>query len=68
MTPDLARRLCRSLAIHAIETELSLQYMEPYPEELAEEVEAAKALIREAGFDIDELYPVGERPLTVEAE
>ena len=68
MSPDLAKRLCRSLAIHAIETELSLQYMEPYPEELAAEVRTAKELIREAGFDIDELYPVSERPLTDDAK
>ncbi len=67
MSPDLARRLCRSLAIHAIETELSLQYMEPYPEELAEELRTAKELIVEAGFDIDELYPPNERPFTSEA-
>lgn len=64
---DLIERLCRSLAFHLIESELTLQHAEGSIESWQEECDQARALIAEAGFDIDELYPVEDRP-TAESE
>lgn len=63
--PDLLERLCRSLAFHLVETELTLQHTEGDDLSLWEdECTQARSLITEAGFDIDALYPVEERPTT----
>jgi hypothetical protein len=62
----IVERLCRSLAFHLVESELTLQHA--CGEDLSiwtKEVAAAKALITEAGFDIDVLYPVEDRPTLV---
>jgi hypothetical protein len=59
---DLVERLCRSLAHHLVESELTLQFCEGDIAPWIEEVAAAKALIVEAGFDIDVLYPPEDRP------
>jgi hypothetical protein len=61
---DLIERLCRSLAFHLVESELTLQHASG--EDLsfwAAEVAKAKALIIEAGFEMDALYPVEDRPV-----
>ena len=61
---SLIERLCRSLAFHMVESELTLQHAEG--EDLSywvNEVAAAKALIAEAGFDLDVLYPIEDRPV-----
>lgn len=65
---DLIERLCRSLAFHLWETALTARYMEPLPppDYLAKIVEA-KALIAEAGFAFDALYPEAERTVASEA-
>ena len=60
--PPLVERLCRCLAVHVIETEGQMQFMDSVPEDLAAEVANARALIAEAGFDLDVLYPESERP------
>lgn len=59
---DLIERLCRSLAVHLIESELTLQHAEGDIEDWREECVLARTLIREAGFDIDALYPIEDRP------
>jgi hypothetical protein len=59
---DLIERLCRSLAFHAIESELTLQFSDGDTSPWAGEVAKAKALIAEAGFDLDVLYPLEDRP------
>lgn len=59
---DLIERLCRSLAFHLVESELTLSHAEGDLEEWREECTTARALIVEAGFDIDQLYPVLDRP------
>ena len=63
-TPDtpLVERLCRSLAVHVVETEGSLEFMDPMPTDIVAEADNARALIAEAGFDIDLLYPLEDRP------
>lgn len=68
MTRDLSERLCRSLASHLVETELTLQFMEGDISEYRDEVESAKALIAEAVFDLDELYPPEDRPMAISAQ
>jgi hypothetical protein len=60
---DLIERLCRSLAFHLVESELTLSFAEGDLTSWRQETETARALIAEAGFDIDELYPVDERPV-----
>ena len=64
---ELLARICKCLAFHAVETELTFQFMMPQASEIAEKIEEAKALIAEAGLDFDVLYPVTERPIAVEA-
>ena len=62
---DLIERLCRSLAFHLVESELTLSHSEG--EDLSywqDECTKAKALIAEAGFDMDVLYPILDRPTT----
>lgn len=63
-TPEtpLLERLCRSLAFHVVETEGTMQFMDPPPDLIAEAAQA-RALIAEAGFDIDVLYPLEDRPV-----
>jgi hypothetical protein len=58
----LIERLCRNLAFHLIESELTLSQAEGAVDEWQAECEAGRALIAEAGFDIDELYPSQDRP------
>ena len=59
---DLIERLCHSLAFHLIESELTLKFSEGNTSEWVAEVAKARALIAEAGFDIDDLYPPDDRP------
>ena len=59
---DLIERLCHSLAFHVVESELTLEHSEGFIEEWADECRMARALISEAGFDIDKLYPILDRP------
>lgn len=68
MSNTLTERLCRSLAFHVVETELTLQFMDGDATEHRREVDTAKALIAEAGFDLDDLYPPEDRPLAVSAQ
>lgn len=58
--PDLLERLCRSLAHHLVE--LTLHFCTGDVGPWVEEVANAKALIAEAGFDLDVLYPPEDRP------
>lgn len=63
---ELLARICKCLAFHAVETELTFQFMTPQAPEIAKKIEEAKALIAEAGLDFNKLYPVAERPTAVE--
>lgn len=65
---DLIERLCRSLAFHLVESELTLQHAEGETDPWADECRRARALIAEAGFDIDQLYPVIDRPTSGEPQ
>jgi hypothetical protein len=68
-SPPLVERLCQSLAFHLIESELTLSHAEG--EDLSywtEECSKARALIKEAGFDIDVLYPILDRPTCTEPQ
>lgn len=65
---DLIKRLCRSLAHHLVESELTLQFSEGDTTPWKQEVANAKALIAEAGFDLDVLYPPEDRPTASEAD
>lgn len=67
MANSLIEKLCRALAFHVVEIELTFQIMEPQPPEYAEKIAEAKALIAEAGYDLDVLYPVADRPVVAEA-
>lgn len=60
---NLIERLCRSLAYHLVETEITLRFAEGETEEWVDEIAHAKALIAEAGYDLDEIYPPHERPI-----
>lgn len=60
---DLIERLCRSLAFHVVESENTASMAEGEENPWAEEIVNARALIAEAGFDIDVLYQVGDRPI-----
>lgn len=60
--PDLIERLCRALAFHTIESEVTLSHAEGELDEWAGECQTARALISEAGLDIDQLYPIKDRP------
>jgi len=64
---DLVERLCRSLAFHLIESELTLSHAEGDMDDWREECLKARALIAEAGFDIDQLYPILDRPTSGDA-
>lgn len=64
----LIERLCRSLAFHLIESELTLRHSEGELDEWSNECQRARSLITEAGFDIDELYPVLDRPTSQEPQ
>lgn len=64
----LIEKLCRSLAFHVVETELTLSMSQGAPPEYQEAIDTAKALIEEAGFDIDVLYPPEDRTVIVEFE
>ena len=63
---DLIERLCRSLACHVVENELTWSVTEPPSEVLGEQISEARALIEEAGYDFDELYPAEHRPTAYE--
>lgn len=67
ITPSLIERLCQSLAFHVVESELTISNSEgPGISDWAEECSSARALIKEAGFDIDVLYPILDRPTSSE--
>jgi hypothetical protein len=67
--PDLIQRLCRSLAFHLVESELTASMVEGEADpSWAEEIAEARGLIVEAGFDIDVLYPVEDRPTATPAD
>lgn len=69
MDRDFLERLCRCLAISTVEVEITLKHMVPEPcEELVEVAAMSRALIAEAGFDFDTLYPVADHPVTQEQE
>lgn len=65
--PSLIERLCRSLAFHLVESEVTIRFSEGDVSDWQAEVDRAKALIAEAGFDLDELYPPRDRPNAQEA-
>jgi hypothetical protein len=65
---ELLARLCKSLAYHAVETELTFQFMTPQEPEIADKIAEARALVAEAGFDFDVIYPVNDRPTAILAE
>ncbi|MCS4088750.1 hypothetical protein [Rhizobium sp. BK176] len=64
----LLERLCKSLAYHVVETEITFQFMTPQEPEIADRIAEAKALVAEAGFDFDVIYPLADRPAAVLAE
>jgi hypothetical protein len=65
---ELLTRLCKCLAYHAVETELTFQFMTQKEPEIADKIAQAKALVAEAGFDFDVIYPVKDRPTAVLSE
>jgi hypothetical protein len=65
---DLIERLCRSLAFHVVESEITLQFSEGDTVLWKQEVTKARALIAEAGFDFDTLYPPEDRPTATEKQ
>ncbi len=64
---DLIRRLCQSLAFHLIESEITFHFAEGETAPWLAEISNAKALISEAGFDLDVIYPIADRPIAEEA-
>jgi hypothetical protein len=62
----LVERLCRCLAFHCVESENTLGVMEVQAEDMKAAVASARALVAEAGFDFDALYPVADRPVVSE--
>lgn len=68
MQTSLIERLCRSLAFHLIESELTLSHAEGDLSEWADECSKARAIIKEAGFDIDVIYPILDRPTCTEPQ
>ena len=60
---DLLESLCRSLAFHVVETELTIQFCDGDVSEIADEIAKAKSLIAQAGFSLDVLYPPEDRPV-----
>lgn len=67
-SPSLVERLCQSLAFHLIESELTILHAEGDLSEWRDECNQARALIKEAGFDIDVLYPILDRPTSSEPQ
>lgn len=65
---DLIERLCRSLAAHLVESELTLSHSEGDLTVWRQQCTDARALIAEAGFDIDALYPLEDRPVSTGSE
>lgn len=65
---DLIERLCRSLAFHVVESEITSSFAEGETDPWADEITKARALIAEAGFDFDDLYPVEDRPTAMSAQ
>jgi hypothetical protein len=61
-SPIFLEELCRCLAFHAVESENTSKFMTPVAVDVERQVAEAKRLIAEAGFDIDKLYPVSDRP------
>lgn len=59
---SLTERLCRALAVMTIEAEMRLQFMDEEDPTLIHEIQAARDLIAEAGYDFDTIYPPDERP------
>lgn len=57
--------LCRCLAYHTVDSEITLSMMDPPDEGMADEIGRARALIAAAGFEFDVLYPVADRPVVV---
>src|ERR1700733_10997474 len=53
----LIERLCKNLAFHLIESEITLSLAEGAIEDWRDACNEARDLIKEAGFDIDALYP-----------
>jgi hypothetical protein len=64
-TDELLTRMCKCLAFHAVETELTFQFMTPKDPGMAARSEEAKALVAEAGLDLYALYPGADRPTAV---
>lgn len=62
-SPDLIERLCRSLAFHLVESENTASIAQGEDNPWADEIAKARGLIAEAGFDIDDIYPVADRPV-----
>lgn len=59
---DLIRRLCKSLAYHTWETEAASKMIVGGPDaEIMAPIHEARALIKEAGFEFDELLPPEEQ-------
>ena len=65
---DLIERLCHSLAFHVVESELTLEHAEGDLTYWADECRLARTLISEAGFNIDEIYPILDRPTVGHAQ
>lgn len=68
VSEELLTRICKCLAFHANETEITYQFMTPQDPSFAASIEEAKELIAEAGFDYDTIYPVAERSAAVSAD
>jgi hypothetical protein len=65
---SLIERLCQSLAFHLIESEITLSHAKGDTSPWTEECGKARGLIKEAGFDIDVLYPILDRPTCTEPQ
>lgn len=50
VSEELLARICKCLAFHAVETELTFQFMTPQAPEIAEKISEAKALYRGGGL------------------
>lgn len=64
---DLIKSLCKALAFHLIETEITLQMTEGDTTSTEQACTKSRELIKQAGYDIDELYPVDQRPRFLES-
>jgi hypothetical protein len=67
VSDELLTRICKCLAFHANESEITYRFMTPQDPYFAAHIDEAKALIAEAGLDYDTIYPVAERSTAVEA-